>query len=664
MTSITSLQSLFSLIPLLALLPTLYANPTPTPSPQRRATGNTAGPLLFEAAGDLGISGQIMFLGGKNKVYVLDKTENNPLQVTGIHGTHPAWAVEYDVNTQKVRPMDVAANPFCAGGGVLGNGTWVVFGGNKAVTTGATDTFAPSAYNDTTGGTAIRMLDPCDDESCEWIQNDDQPFNDNAPDITGGWLQMTSKRWYPTVEVLEDGSMIVIGGDLSGGYVNSAGQDNPTYEFFPPKGDGSAIHLQFLSDTLPINLYALTWLMPSGQLFMQANRESILYDYNSQNVTNLPAMPFAARVYPASAATAMLPLSKDNNYNPTILFCGGSNPPNWGNDGGPTMNITSVAADNSCVRINPDDPNPTYITDDYMLEGRSMGQFVLLPDGTFWMGNGVAMGTAGYSDQNWSIGEALGQNPLYTPAIYNYSAPAGTRWNRTGITASSNERMYHSTAILLADASVLICGSNPNKDFTTAQWRTRTDCERWYPWYYNETRPTYTGAPSSLSYGGNPFDITVSNLADEATVQSLKVVIIRGGFNTHAIGMGQRMLYLETSYNYDANTKNATIHVSQMPGNNGPTTFQPGPAMMFVVVNGVPSEAEFVMIGTGNVEQQPTTTNAALPSSTATPLPAGSQSAGSGSDTSGTSTKGAGYATASVSIAAVLLSAVGALLVM
>jgi virulence-associated protein VagC len=32
--------------------------------------------------------------------------------------------------------------------------------------------------------------------------------------------------------------------------------------------------------------------------------------------------------------------------------------------------------------------------------------------------------------------------------------------------------MYHSTAILLADGSVLVSGSNPNKDVTTVQWGT------------------------------------------------------------------------------------------------------------------------------------------------------------------------------------------------
>lgn len=37
-----------------------------------------------------------MFLGNNQKVYIIDKTENNPVNVTGKYGTHPAWAVEYD----------------------------------------------------------------------------------------------------------------------------------------------------------------------------------------------------------------------------------------------------------------------------------------------------------------------------------------------------------------------------------------------------------------------------------------------------------------------------------------------------------------------------------------------------------------------------------------
>jgi len=633
MTTMTSLLALLPLLPFILATPSPVRR-SPTETALRRDVSGTAVPLSFEqVSSSIGISAQMMFLGTKNKVYVLDKSENNPLIITGEFGTHPAWAVEYDLANNTYRAMDVYSNTFCAGGGVLGNGTWAIFGGNQPVTTNGVAIASAGAYQNTDGGTAIRLLNPSDDGSAEYIQG--STSYDILQDTGGGYLQMTSRRWYPMVEALEDGSLIIIGGDKNGGYVNTVAQDNPTYEFFPPKGDGAAIDLQFLSDTLPINLYALTWLLPSGQLFMQANRKTILYDYHTLTVTNLPDMPHAARVYPASAATAMLPLTPDNNYTATILFCGGSATQTWGSDGGAGYNVTAVQADNTCVRISPDDANPTYTDDDYMFEGRSMGQFVYLPDGTLWMGNGVNMGTAGYGDDGYSVGQSYGQDPVYMPAIYNPSAPAGGRWNRTGMTASTNERMYHSTAILLPDSSILISGSNPNKDFTNNQWRSRTDVEKWFPWYYNEPRPTFSNPPSSLSYGGETFDISLGNLTDQTAVESAKVVIIRGGFNTHAIAFGQRYVQLASTYTIDMETNSSTLHVSQLPGNPGPTLLQPGPAWLFLVINGVPSEGEMVMIGSGTLGTQPTTTNAVLPNSQIkTVTPTSSSTSGSGASAS------------------------------
>lgn len=100
---------------------------------------------------------------------------------------------------------------------------------------------------------------------------------------------------------------------------------------------------------------------------MQAARKTIIYDWRAQSTQYLPDMPYATRVYPASAATAMLPLTPANNYTVSLLFCGGSNPPQWGDDGGAHYNVTAIPADNSCVRISPLDANPQYETDDYMV---------------------------------------------------------------------------------------------------------------------------------------------------------------------------------------------------------------------------------------------------------------------------------------------------------
>lgn len=61
-------------------------------------------------------------------------------------------------------------------------------------------------------------------------------------------------RWYPTLETVEDGSVMIIGGEMYGGFVNSPNQKQsvPTYEFWPSKGP--SINSTFLQDTQPANL--------------------------------------------------------------------------------------------------------------------------------------------------------------------------------------------------------------------------------------------------------------------------------------------------------------------------------------------------------------------------------------------------------------------------
>ena len=51
-----------------------------------------------------------MFLGTTDRVYLVDKTENNP----HIINSHPAWASEWSISSSQARPMDVITNSFCA----------------------------------------------------------------------------------------------------------------------------------------------------------------------------------------------------------------------------------------------------------------------------------------------------------------------------------------------------------------------------------------------------------------------------------------------------------------------------------------------------------------------------------------------------------------------
>lgn len=216
------------------------------------------------------------------------------------------------------RTMDIVTNTFCAGGNVLGNGTWINIGGNQPVGAGGLDTkHAPYLYADGDGGQAVRTLDTCSDESCNWT-NDQASF-------------MTTRRWYPTVETLEQGQGIIIGGCDWGDYVNSAYQNNPTFEMLPRTGGAGPVGLNILTTTLPANLYPLTWLLPSGNIFINANLGTEIFDYKNNVEYPLADIPHAVRTYPGSAATAMMPPTPANNWTATLMFCGGTDlqPDQW-----------------------------------------------------------------------------------------------------------------------------------------------------------------------------------------------------------------------------------------------------------------------------------------------------------------------------------------------
>ncbi len=105
--------------------------------------------------------------------------------------------------------------------------------------------------------------------------------------------------------------------------------------------------------------------------------------------------------------------------------------------------------------------------------------------------------------------------------------------------------------------------------------------------------------------------------------------------------MGQRYVELQTTYTgYENNT--AILHVNQLPPN--PAVLVPGPALLFVVVNGIPSVGVQVMVGSGKIEKQTVDSSANLPGSSV--LRASDVSGSSGGGSSGNSNsndKSAGF---------------------
>ncbi|KAJ6457455.1 hypothetical protein C8R47DRAFT_1247409 [Mycena vitilis] len=78
---------------------------TLNPPAQPTSTGLVGG---FEIIGNSLVSAQQLFLGTPDKVFVLDKVENNAASING----HPAWVSEYAVGANTARTMDAVTNTF------------------------------------------------------------------------------------------------------------------------------------------------------------------------------------------------------------------------------------------------------------------------------------------------------------------------------------------------------------------------------------------------------------------------------------------------------------------------------------------------------------------------------------------------------------------------
>jgi hypothetical protein len=93
------------------------------------------------------------------QVYILDKTENNPITINN----HAAWGTVYDIETNTATPLEVKTNTFCAGGAILGNGDWVSIGGNQAVDPGGNTSLSQNGtnvYQNSDGSFAVRTITP------------------------------------------------------------------------------------------------------------------------------------------------------------------------------------------------------------------------------------------------------------------------------------------------------------------------------------------------------------------------------------------------------------------------------------------------------------------------------------------------------------------------
>jgi len=388
---------------------------------------------------------------------------------------------------------------------------------------------------------------------------------------------MARGRWYPTVTTLGDGRVMTFSGLLD------TGGTNTTVEFYRV---GSGWSQPYPAGWTP-PLYPRMHLSTDGRVFYAGStRSSRFFNPSTNTWTSIIATTNYSgnRNYGTSV---LLPLMPANGYRPNVMIFGGGNPATA------TTEIIDLAATTKQWRYGP-----------AMSQPRIQMNATILP-------NGRILATGGSLNNEDALTASLNAD-LYDPVTNAFSSAGQNAY----------ARLYHSSALLLPDATVLVAGGNPER----GNYEKRM--EIYSPAYLFDlngapaVRPTISGlTPETVDYGV-PFQVQTPDGGDIASV-----VLIRPGATTHSINMEQRLVGLA----YTAGSGSLTV-TAPPNGNIAP----PGYYMLFVLNSaGVPSVARFVRLAPSASNQAPVAVITS-PASNVVVNPGGVVAfAGSGDDTDG-----------------------------
>ncbi|KAJ7720041.1 hypothetical protein B0H16DRAFT_1793954 [Mycena metata] len=473
----------------------------------------------------LGINGKVTFLEKDGTSEFDNSTGAYELDLSLVSQFNKAW-----------RTMHVKSDVFCSGSVILPDkgGRILNVGGWSLDSTQGVRLYTPDGSAGVNG-------------TNDWQENFEE-------------LALQRQRWYPTAAVLSNGSVLVIGGETG-----SNAWPQPNLEILPKPPGGTVVELDWLNRTDPYNLYPFVFVLPSGRIFVIYYNEARILDPKTfDTVVELPNLPasvnnfLGGRTYPLEGAAVILPQHAPYTAPVTILTCGGSAPG------------AGIALDN-CVSITPEGPNPTW-TLERMPSQRVMPCMAPLPDGTFMIMNGAHQGLAGFG---------LASNPNLGALLYDPSLPVTQRISILNTTIVA--RLYHSEAILLPDARVLVSGSDPQ----TPNFPEEMRIEAYYPPYLTQgfTQPTFTIAITDWAYGSShPIVVKLH----QGTTATMKVSLIAAVSSTHGNAMGARTIF-------PAFTCSGTTCTITAP----PNAFvsPPGWHQLFILDGPTPSHSTWVRIG-------------------------------------------------------------------
>jgi Glyoxal oxidase N-terminus/Domain of unknown function (DUF1929) len=528
------------------------------PPPRASAAPDAPSPGAFSVVGQSGVPAMHAALMPNGRVMFLDKVENYT-QLTLPNGQF-AYSSEYDPASNTAVPLSYLTNAFCSGGCFLPDGRVVSLGGNS-----------PLPWVDSTVGDGFKAV--------RYLARSATDASLNGQDWSEPGNNLASARWYPTAQTMPDGTIFVASGSLNGLDPTVLMNNNPTYEILSAGGvtQGQNIPLEILEKNQPYYMYPFIHLLNDGTLFIFVSKSAERFAVEANTTAQkYPDLPGDYRTYPNTGGSVLLPLNSANHWSGDIIICGG----------GAYQDITSPT-DPSCGRISPLATNPSWEMDS-MPEGRGMVEGILLPDGTVVWLNGGSTGAQGFG---------LCTNPAYWGLLYTPSKPLGQRWQK--LASSLIPRLYHSIALLLLDGTIMVAGSNPvAMPVLTVDaenpYVTEFRVENYVPPYLQgenvNRRPTDVVLSSTtLTPDGSTFVVTFTS---PVGAQDVAVVLYHGGFVTHSLHMGHRMMQLDTS-GWQAGATAQTVTVTMPPNHN---ICPPGPYVVYVLCDGVPAIGQFASL--------------------------------------------------------------------
>jgi len=336
---------------------------------------------------------------------------------------------------------------------------------------------------------------------------------------------MNAGRWYPTNTTLPSGDVLVVKGSIDGQTANDLPQVyNP---------DTNTLRNLTTAVTNQWKWYNFDFVAPDGRIFSAGPLTTTGY----LDTTGTGSWTFvnntASGWFREEGTGVMYDVGK-------VLIAGGGIPP-----------TSSVEV------IDLNQPAPAWRQVSPMANIRRHATTTLLPDGKVL----VTGGSCGrqYDDQTCPVLPA----EMWDPALEKFDTMA----------SMAAYRGYHSTALLLPDARVLVAGGDLGPR-----------AEQIYspPYLFKGARPVINSAPTGVNYGDTFFVAT----ADGANIGAVNW--IRLGSVTHAFNQNQRINRL--TFTAVPNGLNVTAPSSR-------NLCPPGHYMLFILDrNGVPSVSRIIRI--------------------------------------------------------------------